>query len=407
MNHRFYILSALLFSGCDGGFSWTKKPVSKPGDNAPVVTAQLGVENATAKADANQAKVDTKIKEIAGQVRTNVQGALKANYDQPPSNPTTIVKGELTLADTRLSSVEPDPKELVAQAQREAMVKSGEALGAQKAYQDANSRATEANKQLGALQTERDAAITDRDAARAREVQATQSFAAQTEANGVAFKTQWDSREATNAKVVKDLKDGIAAKTQLYLTMGCYGLGVLCVIGAALRTYMAVQTGGLGLVSAAKSAGTLALFAALFFALGRLTSEPWFWYACGTVLVITVVSVVAIFVIDSKKTKALADAHQTAKSVGDDVITAISDIRNNLKHPPATLVQKILDAKTPTAAAAAVSSVLTEVVDPTLREYVTESDGTAAYVDARRRALSLVTSPTNPVTITSPALPVS
>lgn len=383
-----------LLSGCsETWLPWVKAPSAKPGDATPLGNAQNTATLAQQQAAEAQAKLDAKVKEIAGQVRANVQAAAKANEDQVPGNPTVIVRGELGIADQRLSSVPVDPVEVAETAKREALVKSGEASAAQAAYKDAASRADQANQQLASLTTAKDQAIVERDAARTRELAESKRFSDLTLANANDFEKKWKDRETAVNKIIEDERNDVAKKTQFYLTMGCYGLGVLCVIGAAVRTYMAVQTMGVGLVSAAKSAGTLGLFAALFFALGRLTSQPWFWWACGIVLVITVIGVVAIFVIDAKKTKALAQDHAQVKGVSDDLITAISDIRNGLKKPSAALVQKVQQAKTPEEASAAVTAVLTDVVNPTLSEYVTEGDGTAAYVDNRRRALALVSTP--------------
>ncbi len=243
-----FVLIAL--TGCES-ISWTpwkKGPVSKPQDSTAVGQAQNATTAAQQQAAEAQAKVDAKVKEIAGQVRANVQAASRANEDQAPGNPTTIVRGELGIADQRLSTVPPDPAEVAEIAKREALVKSGEVAAAQVAYKDAASRADQANQQLASLQTAKDQAIVERDAARARELAESKRFAELTQKNADDFDKKWKEREAAVQKIVEDERSGLAKKTQFYLTMGCYGLGVLCVIGAAVRTYMSVQTMGAGLV---------------------------------------------------------------------------------------------------------------------------------------------------------------
>lgn len=311
---------------------------------------------------------------------------------QPPSSSTTVVEGELNLADKKLSSAPVDPEELARASERKALVEQGKTLQAQQLYADASKKADEAIIQLATLRTERDEALRERDRARDAEKAAVKKALDDAELAGKEFAKRWDDREKDFAQQKKDLEDGIARQTQFYLTMGCYGLAVICVIIAGLLAYFSFQSGPVGIATLGKRIGLPSLFAMIFFALGRLTSQSWFWWACGIVSAVAVLSFVAAYVIDARKTKKVSEEKSKVQQVGDDLITAVSDIRGVLKNPPVEVVRKIMEAKTVEEATAVVQSAVKSLIDGILSEYVTESDGTAAYVDSRRRSLGLINS---------------
>jgi hypothetical protein len=391
------IVALAIFAGCQNVGGWFKKPVATPKQADPVIASQADTDKAGKKADDASTQVNEKVKQIAGEVRANVQNAREENKLQPPGPHTNSVEGELSLADKKLVTVPVDPTELaLGQARREANLQ-GKSDTYQKLYEQSATKSEDLVKGLTAAQTARDEAIKERDAAREREKTVLKEYQATVERNANEFKKQWDDEKKRRDQVEKDLKDGIGRQTQLWLTMGCYGLGVICFIFAAVRGYMAFQTGGLGIVSAAKSAGVAIFCGACFFALGRLTSQPWFWYACGGVLVLAVVSVVVVLVIDARKTRKQLDDKKEIQACTDDVIAGVEELRVTSKNPPASMVQAMQTelgaGATPDQAITAIKATLKTVVDPTLKQWVTEGDGVAEYVDSRRRAMELVAPP--------------
>ena len=385
---------ALSLAGCSTVRNWTKKPVATPQQGTPVGQAQQGTDSATAKADETNAKVSEKVKQIGSEVRANVQNAREENKLQPAGPHTDSVEGELSLADKKLVSVPVDPVELaLGQARREANL-AGKSETYQKLYEQSSTKSDTLVKDLGAAQQARDEAIKERDAARDREKTVVKQYQETVERNATEYKKQWDEEQLRRNKIETDLKDGIAAKTQLWLTMGCYGLGVGCFLFAAIRGYMAFQTGGLALMGVVKSAGLAVFCGACFFALGKLTSQSWFWWACGSVLALSIVSFVVVLVVDAHKTKKELVAKKEIQDCTDDVIAGVEDVRATSKNPPASVVKAMQDelgaGTTPEQATAAIKATLRTVVDPTMKEWVTETDGVAEYVDARRRALELV-----------------
>jgi hypothetical protein len=217
------------------------------------------------------------------------------------------------------------------------------------------------------------------------------------EKNAEEFKKKWDEEMARRDKNEKELKDGIARQTQLWLTMGCYGLGVACFIFVAVRAFMAFQTGGVGLTGLFKSSGIVMVAGACFFALGKFTSQPWFWWVCGLILAGVVVSGVVAMIFDARHAKKQVDEKKEIQACTDDVIAGVEELRTTSKNPPASMVQAMQSEMgpntTPEQAIIAIKAALKTVVDPTLKQWVTEGDGVAEYVDQRRRALELVAPP--------------
>lgn len=76
-------------------------------------------------------------------------------------------------------------------------------------------------------------------------------------------------------------------------------------------------------------------------------------------------------------------------AAGDDVIAAVEEVRTFLKSPPSEVIESIRTADTHERAAAAFR-VISDRVKGILSTWVSKDDGTAAVVDARRRALNLI-----------------
>lgn len=386
-----------VFTGCATVKGWFKKDVATPADatKAGVNEAVANSDNATAKADEASAQVDAKVKQIGGEVRANIQNARDENKLQPPGPHTDSVEGELSLADKKLVSVPVDPTELaLGQARREANLQ-GKTETYQKLYAESATKSEKLVGDLSAAQTAKDEAVKERDAAREREKETIKVYQATVEKNAEEFKQKWDEEAKRRDAIEKDLKEGIGRQTQLWLTMGCYGLGVACFIFVAVRAFMAFQTGGIGLTGVFKSSGVVMIAGACFFALGKFTSQPWFWWVCGLILAGVVVSGVLSMVFDARHAKKQVDEKKEIQECTDDVIAGVEEMRTFAKNPPANMVAamqaELGPGTTPEQATAAIKATLRTVVDPTLKQWVTEGDGVARYVDERRRALELTT----------------
>lgn len=383
MSPKFLLLLVCLFlTGCPTFGRKTTKPETKPGQEQPVNDANRRADAETQNVDTKNQELAEAKKEIGGKTLANIQAARKENTLQPPSKHTDIVEGELGVAESRLAGNSPDPVELLAIAERKALVESGKVTEARLAYDKAQTDAKTLADKLLSKEAELATAITNRDIAIAARDKAMADFTAQLAQNKLENDRQLQDILLKHRKEVDDLKTGIAAKTQFWLSLGCYGLGVALMLIAGIRAYLAVQTGGLGVKGAAKSTVFLGLMAMICFGLGKLVSQWWFWWACGAVIV-AVLSWFIWLMVSEERAKRLA-------KVADDVIGGVEDIRKAFKQPSAKLVQSIQNASTPAEAEAAAKNMLREVVDPTLSEWVTEGDGTAQLVDERRRATGLV-----------------
>jgi uncharacterized membrane-anchored protein YhcB (DUF1043 family) len=384
-------------TGCQAVRNWVKKPVASPQQGSQVGQAQQGTDQATQKADNAQTQVDAKVKQIGSEVRANIQNAREENKLQPPGPHTESVEGELSLADKKLVTVPVDPTELaLGQARREANLQ-GKSETYQKLYEQSSKKSEDLVKDLASAQTAKEEAVKERDAAREREKTVVKEYQATVEKNAEEFKKKWDEEMARRDKNEKELKDGIARQTQLWLTMGCYGLGVACFIFVAVRAFMAFQTGGVGLTGLFKSSGIVMVAGACFFALGKFTSQPWFWWVCGLILAGVVVSAVVAMIFDAHHAKKQVEEKKEIQACTDDVIAGVEELRTTSKNPPASMVQAMQAEMgpntTPEQAIVAIKAALKTVVDPTLKQWVTEGDGVAEYVDQRRRALELVAPP--------------
>lgn len=307
-----------------------------------------------------------------------MQNAKEENKKTPASDQKIIIDGELTTADQKLNDVSADRAVLDSLPQKETLAKEGKLKELKELYEGEVQTAKEQLETIRKLTAERDHAIAEAEAARVREKTAVGEYVAQAKKNAEAHE-----------KEVKDLKSGIARKTQLWLTMSCYAIAVLCLIAAGLIGYLSVQAGAVGLGSL-KRVALPVLFSAMFFGLGRLTSMPWFWWACGITFGVALIGFVILIVIDARKVGATGQEKTKIQQVGDDLVTAINDIREILKNPPMELVTKIMGAQTVEEATATIRTAVKGLVDGKLKEYVTEADGTAAYVDSRRRKLGLI-----------------
>jgi hypothetical protein len=76
--------------------------------------------------------------------------------------------------------------------------------------------------------------------------------------------------------------------------------------------------------------------------------------------------------------------------VGDDIISAIEEVRNKFKTGTSDVNEVFENYAATKDLSAARLNLRKNVLDTVLKQWVTEDDGTAAYVDRRRRAKSLI-----------------
>lgn len=356
--------------------SWFRRDANK--DNTQMGKAQQEADLRSQDAKARQAALDAATSKTLSEVRASVQNAKEVNAKTPENPQQLIIKGELSTADQKLESVTPDQDVLNSLAGKEKLAAEGKKEELAKIYAQEAEAAKAQSEAIRKLTAQRDQAIAEAEEARAREKAAINEYVAQAKKNAEAHE-----------KEVKDLKSGITRKTQLWLSISCYIIAVLCLVAAGLIGYLSVQAGAVGLGSL-KRVSLPVMFSLLFFGLGWLTTKPWFWWACGITFGLALLAFIILVVIDARKAGSTAQEKTKIQQVGDDLVTAINDIREVLKNPPMELVSKIMRARTVEEATATIQTAVKGLVDGKLKEYVTEADGTAAYVDSRRRKLGLV-----------------
>ena len=374
------------------------KPVAPPTQSNPVPQAITRADAAALAADAATGKVTDKQVGLVGKARANIATAQDANGKQPAAPATDTVKNELGLADLNLSFAPVDPTERALGAEREAMFQSGKAAAAQEAYKTALASSAVSLTDLTTAKQEAKDAIDARDLARQGEKDAIAKREADITANTKEYNAKMVKLQQDDNAALQKERDDTAKKTQFWLTMGCYSLGVVCLLAAALRGYLAVQTMGVGVLSAAKTVAVFVLLGACFMGLGHLVAQTWFWTACGIVLGLTVVAAIVIAILDAHKTGALAANHKAVTTATDDVISGISEMHSALATPTADALHAVQSAigGTVEQAAAAIAAVHTSLVTPALQSWVTAGDGVAEYVAQRSAALKITPPPQAP-----------
>jgi len=348
------------------------------GKDEKVAAAQKQTDEQNKAAREKQKGLDEATCKRLGEVRASVQNAKDENEKAPKSDQQILIRGELGTADQKLEDVTPDPELRASLQEKENLVKEGKLKELQTLYEKEVQTAKEQVAAIARLTSERDRAVQDAEVARAREKQAVSEYEAKAKKNAEEYE-----------KKLEEMKSETTRRTQFWLTMSCYGIAVLCLVAAGLIGYLSIQAGAVGF-GTLKRIGLPVLFSLLFFGLGWLTSQPWFWWACGITFGLALVAFILLVVMDARKAGKTAQEKTKIQQVGDDLVTAIDDIRVALKNPPQELVSKIVNAQTVEEATATIRESVKGLVDGKLKEYVTESDGTAAYVDSRRRALCLL-----------------
>lgn len=176
----------------------------------------------------------------------------------------------------------------------------------------------------------------------------------------------------TNSELQAKLDD-FGRKVAVYTANGLGALLLLCAVAAGILTKNLTYVGWC-------VAGS-----ALGFGTARVVGHWLFPWIIGVGAVVIIAGGVVAFLVERKK--AADKARLLAAS--DDIIAAVEEIRGFLKSPPVEIVESIRYADTPEKALAALRGV-GDRVKTILSAWVSEADGTAAVVDARRRALHLI-----------------
>lgn len=374
MKHALRIFSAAVLAvlfvvaaGCAGS------AVGQHGKTAALDAKVSATDAATARVDTTSAGLDSARDARDSKVRASVDTARQANVGNGDGPAKVVVDSELSVAQDLLG--EAKPEDLAAAAERRALVEAGRADEARAAYTQAKRDSAELLAAVGTAKAERDAAVRDRDAAREAERQARVVFAAELERNRVAAERALAAAKSETERQRKEFED--ARRQQIVNGLRWLGLAFIVVgVGFAALTKGIEWQRALWFVAG----GVLANGAAV--AINHWIF-PWlFWGA-----VAVGVGALAWWVYTEHRNKTLGTR---AKALSVDLVGAVEEIRAKFKKPSAAVVQAVVDAKTPAEAATAIQTAVRGEVDAVLRSYVTETDGTAAQVDAIRREQGLI-----------------
>lgn len=238
--------------------------------STPIEAARHGTDVSTRKADDANRLAESKTYELASGIKANIVTARTENRNNPEGMPKTIVEGELQLAETKLSDVKADPSELAAAAQRKALVEAGKADEARKAYAGALADSQKLVGELATLRAARDAALLERDAARANETKAIAEFQRQLEENRKTNQRQLDDLIAKHREELEEERKAFFR----WMGRALVTVGILCALVGAFTVYSGVQAGNV--IAAVTKAGVFIGAAAFFFICAWTINQPWF-----------------------------------------------------------------------------------------------------------------------------------
>ena len=255
--------------------------------NAPtaITAAQAATDSAHAAADAAAQSLADTTAARDSKLAANIYAAAESNAASVDSPEKTITTGELGIAVARMPGVRPDDAELTAAHDRAALVRNGQLEEAAAATRAARADAAKFSAQLDASRAAYDAAIKERDAARAAEVKAVRSIAA----------AQEKARVEEDARLRK-----LAAAEQQSQALWLRIAAILCVLGVVIG-------GVLGKLDGLKATAPLGAGAVALLGLAQLVSQTWFKYAIGVMLLAALV-VYAIHLYKKHQALAAADA---------------------------------------------------------------------------------------------------
>jgi hypothetical protein len=263
---KLVVLFIFLLAGCQYiPFLHSKKAVE---ELKPVASTSALVDTSLSKERADRAASEAKIKENEGKVRENIRTAKKQNDTQPAGAATTIVRGELAIADERLSDAPPDAAEQLASAQREALVLSGKVDEAHKAYADAATEAKASSDRVSKAEQAAAASEALTNAALSSQKAALQALKSGLEADTFATQKLLDEQR-------RDLNNAEASRQAKELRWAAAGCLAIFMLGA-----------GFGQLAGLRIVWPFGLFAMFLFGLAQIVSQPWFLYATGGVMAV-------------------------------------------------------------------------------------------------------------------------
>ena len=148
-------------------------------------------------------------------------------------------------------------------------------------------------------------------------------------------------------KELREAKDSVWQRVQFWTSLALYGGAVLSLVLAILRIKAAVST-GLDIVAGAKSAAFLLSLCATLFSIARFVAAWWFPWACGGVVIATILYVGFLVWREEKAKAALrtikplvrtldAAYEQAAPAVKDDLDkTIFAKLSEEMKNAPGT-----------------------------------------------------------------------
>jgi hypothetical protein len=262
MRNIFFLIVGLFLSGCSFWHPFRSEKASALAD--PVAPALVAADVAILASDNAQAVALAKAKENEGKVLANVQAAKASNASQPPSHATTVVDGELGIAEQRLSGTQVDLAEKAAAAERAALVMSGKVEEARKAYETSKSEATESAKAVALAQADALQKKQESEAARQHEKDTILKFQAEI------LKDSQDTERKFN-----ELKSAEAKAQALWLRI---------LAGVCLIIFLAGT--GFGQLAGAKIVWPFGVASLLLFGLAQIVTKTWFLWATGGVLAV-------------------------------------------------------------------------------------------------------------------------
>jgi hypothetical protein len=191
---------------------------------------------------------------------------------------------------------------------------------------------------------------------------------------------------AENARLASDNADLVKKNAELQAKLDDFGRKVAVYTANGIGALLLLTAVAVGMLTKNLTyVGWCVAGSGLGFGTARVVGHWLFPWVIGVGAVLILAGGVIAFVIERKR--AADKARQLAAA--DDVIAAVEEIRAFLKSPPVEIVESIRSADTTENALAALRGV-GDRVKTILSSWVSELDGTAAVVDARRRALKLI-----------------
>lgn len=184
-----------------------------------------------------------------------------------------------------------------------------------------------------------------------------------------------DATIAAQAKQIADFRDAERKKQILWLRIAA----AACIAATVALAYFGLRA----------FAGLTGFGAILCLGLAQLISQPWFETVFNWSLAVIVAAFVGVGLYEFRRQLRLKADALRQHTAADDVISGLEEVRALFKEPTAEMAEIVRNATTPEQAIEAVRK-LGKFANEKLAGWVTEADGTAAIIDARRRALKLI-----------------